>query len=73
VKNTRKNVLHPLGSIIKVRLIELNMTQKELAEQAGTSEKYLNLILYGHRAGLKYIPVFEKVLDISLDSYKKSA
>ncbi|MDP4092570.1 MAG: helix-turn-helix transcriptional regulator [Bacillota bacterium] len=70
-KNKRR--LQPLGKVIKKRLIEMGMTQKELASQSGTSEKYLNLILYGERSGIKYISIFEEILGIELESYKKSA
>ncbi len=69
----KKRVLTPLGSIIKKRLIELNKTQKQLAESIGTSEKYLYLILYGYRSGEKYIGFIEKELNLDLKSYKNSA
>lgn len=69
----KKTIISPIGSIIKKRLIELNKTQKELAEEIGTSEKYLYLMLYGLRSGDKYISIIEKVLSISLETYKKSA
>lgn len=73
MRQKKRNSLTPLGSIIKKRLIEVNKTQKELAEEIGASEKYLNLIIYGHRSGVKYIPRIEEVLDICLEPYKKSA
>lgn len=69
----KRQDLHPLGIIIKKRLIDINKTQKEFAEEIGTSEKYLHLILYGHRSGTKYLPLMEEVLGISLETYKKSA
>jgi hypothetical protein len=69
----KKTTISPLGSIIKKKLIEENKTQKELAQEIGTSEKYLYLMLYGLRSGDKYISTIETVLGISLETYKKSA
>lgn len=69
----KKNRFSPIGKIIKKRLIDLNMTQQELAEKVGTSAPYLNFIIIGLRTGEKYIPLIEKVLDINLEPYKKSA
>lgn len=73
MRQRRKNRLPPLGSIIKKRLIEISKTQKELAIEIGTSEKYLYLILYGYRSGDKYISDMERALGISLEAYKKLA
>lgn len=73
MKQKKKNSLHPLGAIVKKRLIELNKTQRELATEIGTSDKYLNMIFYGRRSGNKYIGAMEKVLDINLGAYKKTA
>jgi len=39
---------------VKKRLIELRMTQRELAKDIGVSENYLTDILSGRRSGKKY-------------------
>ncbi len=56
--------LTPMGKIIKLRLVELEMTQEALAAQVGTSPQYINHIMYGERTGEKYIDEICKVLDI---------
>lgn len=52
------------GELVKLRLFQLNMTQKTLACKVGTSEEYLSMILYGERSGEKYKQKIEKVLFI---------
>jgi hypothetical protein len=49
------------------------MTQVQLAEEVGTSNKYLNLILYGDRSGEKYIGSIARVLGLDLEELKKIA
>jgi len=66
----RKRRISELGIAIKKRLAELNMTQRQLAERIGTSEAYLNLIIYGERSGDKYLEHIESVLNINI---KKTA
>ncbi|MCI5493847.1 MAG: helix-turn-helix domain-containing protein [Lachnospiraceae bacterium] len=56
--------LTPMGKIIKLRLVELEMTQEALAAQVGTSPQYINHIMYGERTGEKYMDEICKVLDI---------
>lgn len=53
-----------MGKIIKLRLVELEMTQEALAAQVGTSPQYINHIMYGERTGEKYMDEICKVLDI---------
>lgn len=65
--------ISPIGIIIKKRLVDLNMTQGELAEAVGVNVNYLGLIIYGYRSGTKYMDAIEKVLGINLDKYKISA
>lgn len=65
--------LTPFGITVKKRLIEKGMTQVRLAEEVGTSNKYLNLILYGDRTGEKYIQKIITVLDIDPEELKKIA
>lgn len=69
----RKRQLTPFGVLVKKTLIEKGMTQVQLADEVGTSNKYLNLILYGDRSGDKYLLSIARVLDIDLDSLKKIA
>ena len=69
----RKRQLTPFGMLVKKTLVEKGMTQVQLAEKVGTSNKYLNLILYGDRTGDKYIGGIAKVLNLDLDSFKKIA
>lgn len=69
----QKRQLTPFGMTVKKRLIEKGMTQVWLAEEVGTSNKYLNLILYGDRTGEKYIQKIISVLDIDPEELKKTA
>ncbi|HZH94161.1 MAG TPA: helix-turn-helix transcriptional regulator [Tissierellaceae bacterium] len=60
----RKRNLTPFGYQVKQRLVQINLTQKKLAEKIGTSEVYLSMILYGERSGKKYIPKIIEALDM---------
>ena len=60
----RKRKLTPFGEDVKRKLIEINMTQKKLAEDIQTSEVYLSMILYGERSGDKYIDLIRKKLEL---------
>lgn len=62
----RKRELTPYGKSVKHRLIELNMTQVELADLVGTSKQYLGKILYGERAGTMYIDLINQELDLQM-------
>ena len=64
MKMSSKRELTSYGKQVKHRLIELNMTQVELAEQVGTSKQYLGKILFGERAGTMYIEKIDQVLNI---------
>lgn len=59
-----KRKLTPFGKEIKLRLVEMEMRQEELAELVGTSPQYINHIMYGERTGEKYIDKIRAVLDI---------
>lgn len=61
----RKRELTAYGKQIKHKLIELNMTQVELAEQVGTSKQYLGKILFGERAGTMYLEKINMILGFS--------
>lgn len=54
------------GKAVKIRLIEKNMTQVELAGLVGTSKIYLNRIIFGERSGDKYVLKIAKILDIDI-------
>lgn len=60
----RKRRLTPFGEEVKRKLIEVNMTQKKLAEDIQTSEVYLSMILYGERSGDKYMDLIKKKLKL---------
>lgn len=62
--DTRKKWIHFLGIQVKQRLIELNMTQRELAKKIGVNENYLSAILNGRRAGKKYKSSIYQLLNI---------
>ena len=52
------------GKQIKIRLIELGMSQADLARATGASKHYINHIISGYRAGYKYREAIERVLGI---------
>lgn len=58
----QKDSLSDFGKWVKIRLIELDMTQTELAKRIGTSNVYLSRILRGDRSGEKYKRNIEKTL-----------
>lgn len=55
-----------LGKQIKKKLIDRNMTAKELADALGTTPQYLNKILHGERSGRKYIAAIKEILNIDI-------
>lgn len=58
------------GREVKKRLVELNLTQRELAKLIGVNENYLTDILRGRRSGKKYREAISRVLD--LDVFKRT-
>lgn len=58
--------LTPFGLAVRKRLLELNMTQVELAQLLGTNKQYLHKILCGNRSGKKYVARIARILDIEL-------
>lgn len=54
-----------LGKQIKKKLIDKNMTAKQLADALGTTPQYLNKIIHGERSGEKYIEAIKSILDIA--------
>lgn len=65
----KKNQLTPFGKAVKKKAISKSLTLTEVAEAAGTSPKYLYLIMYGKRKGLKYRQAIGNVLDIDVEKY----
>ena len=53
------------GKKVKMKLLERNMTQAELAEMVGCSHQYLHKILVGERSGNKYIKSICEILDMN--------
>ena len=49
---------------VRKRLIDLDMTQRELAKKVGMRESYLGDILSGRRPGTKYADKIYKVLGL---------
>lgn len=62
-----KNQSKPkFGVEVKKKLIELNMTQRELAGLLGANENYLTDILNGRRSGKKYKSKIMEILKMKL-------
>ncbi len=59
-----KRRLTPFGKSMKLRLVELEMKQEELAELVGTSPQYINHIMYGERTGEKYVDKIRQILEL---------
>lgn len=55
----------PYGKKIMKRLIDRDMTAKQLADELGTTPQYLNKILHGDRSGAKYTEAIKKILGIA--------
>lgn len=68
---TKRREFNALGVICKKKMIELGMTQKELAQKIGTTDKYLDLIFHGERSGNKYIYKIAKVLHLNIEKLEK--
>lgn len=61
---TKKTPIPLFGILVKKRLIELSMTQRELAHEIGVNENYLTDILNGRKAGTKYKDAINRRLGI---------
>lgn len=61
------------GIKVKKRLIDLNMTQRELSSEIGVNENYLTDILNGRRSGKKYKNLIVERLDIDIESGSKDS
>lgn len=51
---------------VKKRLIDMNMTQRELADKIGVQETFLSNMLKGRKAGNVYWARIEQILGLSL-------
>ncbi|SET16944.1 helix-turn-helix transcriptional regulator [[Clostridium] polysaccharolyticum] len=71
-KTKRQNTLTSYGKEVKCRLIELNMTQVQLAEMAGTTKQYLGKILHGTRSGAMYMESINRILGLEMETSKHS-
>lgn len=58
-----KRQITPMGKEIKRRLVELEMSQEELATSVGCSPQYINHIIYGERSGEKYLEQIFLILE----------
>lgn len=63
-KTKSKRQMTALGKEIKRRLLELEISQEELAEMVGTSPQYINHIIFGERSGKKYMDQIRSILNI---------
>jgi len=52
------------GIEVRKKLIEVGMTQKQLANEVGSTEEYIWHITHGRRKGTKYIPKIITVLQM---------
>ena len=59
-----KKFMPDFGVEVKKKLIELKMTQRELAKLEGVNENYLTDILNGRRSGKKYRTKIIEILKI---------
>lgn len=64
---SKKIQLSRRGINIKKRLIEKNMTQRDLAKKLNMNEQYLADIIRGRRSGNMYINRIYKELDLKID------
>lgn len=64
----RKGTIPIFGVRVKKRLIELNMTQRQLAGEIGVNENYLTDILQGRRSGTKYRDAINQRLNLQVEN-----
>lgn len=67
----KKRELSQLGKECKKLMIELQISQRTLAEKVGTTDKYLDLIFHGERSGNKYIYKIAEVLGLDIEKIQK--
>lgn len=64
---SKLNELTPFGRQVKLRLLEVGMDARELADRVGTSPVQISRILHGTRPGRKQIPKIARELNIDMD------
>lgn len=67
----KKRQLSQLGKECKKLMIELQISQRQLAKEVGTTDKYLDLIFHGERSGKKYIYKIAEVLNLDIEELEK--
>lgn len=60
----RNKQLTPFGKQVKKRLIDMDMTQCQLASNLGISNPYVSFILYGERASEHWASKIALMLDL---------
>lgn len=63
---TKQTRLTDFGREVRKRLIDMNMTQVELAALLGCNKQYLHKILTGERSGRKYVGEISRILKIDM-------
>lgn len=58
--------LTPFGKEVKKRLIDMDMTQVELAAMLGIKKQYITKILCGERKESKYVKKISEILGIDV-------
>lgn len=71
--NKVKKGLTVIGKTINNRLVELNMTIKELANITGVDSTYISRIMRGYITKSRYITQIEKTLEIKLSGIERTA
>lgn len=61
------NKLTPFGKAVKMRLIEMDMSVRDLAKQIGTSPVQISRMLHGEQPGYEIVPRMLDILDITLE------
>ena len=56
--------MEPYVNMVKKKLIDVGMKQKELAELVGCSKNYMNYIITGKKSGWKYRKKINEILDL---------
>lgn len=60
----RSGITTDYAKQVKKRLVDLDMTQAELAKEIGTSQQYLTSILSGKRSGKTFLNKINAILQI---------
>lgn len=60
----KRIVMTDYAKQVKIRLVEMEMTQVQLADEIGISKQYLTTILSGRRSGRTYLNKINTILQI---------